>query len=399
MLNLAVNNYFLNSENNSLIEKRNIREKVLLSIIRDLLRIGWNVSANDSSIQITPPENYNKDTVKNAMSIRRNELIDKNKKWIEDHIQLGRNNLIDGSDLLASTIIPEIFECKTTEEHNLFRLFRYYWSSPYSDYVGRRVRLLIRDMALPQKPIIGIAALGSSIIHIPERDEWIGWDKETRTKNIINTMDAYVIGALPPYNYILGGKLISYILTSNEVRDLYKQKYKNHITLKQRRKRSDLGVIFTTSLYGKSSQYNRLKYNNRLLYKLIGNTKGFGTLHLSEETFQAMLELLQHNNINVTHKFGDGPSWRMRVIRTVGDLLGFDSNILLQHSFKRNIYGIPLCVNFRAYLNGTSKKPRYYNLPMKKIVDFWKNRWYNNRIMNEKVLSDVIAFRKEDFKI
>ena len=93
-------------------------------------------------------------------------------------------------------------------------------------------------------------------------------------------MDAYVIGALPPYNYLLGGKLISYLLTSNEVRNIYKNKYKNHITLINKRKADDLVCLFTTSLYGKSSQYNRLKFNDQLIYQPIGETKGYGTLEM-----------------------------------------------------------------------------------------------------------------------
>ena len=80
-------------------------------------------------------------------------------------------------------------------------------------------------------PIIGIAALGSSIIHIHDRDKWIGWDTKTRTNRIIYMMDAYIVGAMPPYNYLLGGKLISYILASNELRAIYKEKYANAKTI------------------------------------------------------------------------------------------------------------------------------------------------------------------------
>ena len=100
-------------------------------------------------------------------------------------------------------------------------------------------------------------------------------------------MDAYVIGALPPYNHLLGGKLISYILASNEVRQIYSKKYGRAKTIICKRKANLLAAIFTTSLYGKSSQYNRLKYKNSLLYIPIGSTKGFGTLHLTQETFSS----------------------------------------------------------------------------------------------------------------
>ncbi len=403
MLKLIVNKSKINSKkalDKSLGNKKNdLKEKVLLLIIRDLYRLGWDIQSKSKSLTISPPENYDKTIIKKAMAVRRDELIEKNADWISDHISLGRENLIDGSELLKSDIKPQIFVCKTQKEHDLFRLYRYYWSSPYSDYVGRRMRLIIRDMSLPSNPVIGIAALGSSIIHIPERDEWVGWDLKQRTNNIINTMDAYVIGALPPYNYILGGKLISYILTSNEVRELYKKKYKNKVTTIKKRKNSDLAMIFTTSLYGKSSQYNRLKYNKRTLFKHIGNTKGYGTLHLSEETFQSMLELLESVGINVTYAFGDGPSWRMRVIRTVGDLLGFDSDVLLQHSFKRSVYAIPLVRNYKSFLIGSSKKPLYYNQSLDELVNFWKERWLKNRKQNPEIIKQVLKFKKSDFEV
>ena len=212
------------------IQVESLDEKVKLLIIRDLLRLNWQVSFMPERISISPPAYYDKDTIKEAMSVRRVEKLEQDSEWIEKHLELARQNLANGNQVLHSEILPVIEVCETQEQHNIFRILRYYWSSPYSEYVGRRIRLLIRDEALPNKPIIGIAALGSSIIHIPERDDWIGWDKQTRTENLIYAMDAYVLGALPPYNYLLGGKLISYIIASNQIREIYKNKYKDTVT-------------------------------------------------------------------------------------------------------------------------------------------------------------------------
>ena len=300
---------------------------------------------------------------------------------------------------LQSEIRPIIEVCENAQQHNLFRLLRYYWSSPYSEYVGRRIKFLIRDGALPNNPIIGIAALGSPIIHIPERDDYIGWSKSIRTKNLVYAMDAYVIGALPPYNHLLGGKLISYILASNEVRKIYKNKYKDQITLISKRKASDMACLFTTSLYGKSSQYNRVKYDDKLLYTPIGETKGYGTLHLTEETIGLMREFLAEKGISVGCKFGDGPSWRMRLIRTVGDLLDFNSDFLLKHSFKRTIYFVPLAENSMEFLRDNQKYLKYYKWPKKQIVDYWKKRWLSKRKQNPSIINKIIDFVPEDFRI
>lgn len=379
-----------------------LEEQVVNSIRRDLERLNWKFklpTRKNTFPTLVPPENYDKETIKRSMSFKRDEIIVKHRKWIDKNIEFARKNLANGIDVLNSEIDPIIEVCESEKQHRLFRLLRYYWSSPYSEYVGRRIKLIIRDRALANKPVIGIAALGSPIIHIPERDDFIGWDKNTRTKNLIYTLDAYVIGALPPYNYLLGGKLISYILASNEVREIYRKKYQGQVTLTEKRIANKLVGIFTTSLYGNSSQYNRIKFNDELLYKQIGQTKGFGTLHLSEETIHLMIKFLKSKGAVVGHKFGDGPSWVMRVIRSAGELLGFDSDFLLRHSFKRNIYFVPLASEFKKFLNGETKQPKFKNYSKNDLVKFWKARWLENRKKNIDAVTNVLDFCPNDFTI
>lgn len=400
------NNFTEKKVKKSVITKKvkeiSLQEQVVNSIRRDLERLNWKFklpTKKNAYPTLVPPENYDKETIKNSMSFKRDEIIVKHRKWIDKNIEFARKNLAKGIDVLNSEIDPIIEVCETEKQHRLFRILRYYWSSPYSEYVGRRIKLIIRDKALPNKPIIGIAALGSPIIHIPERDDFIGWDTKTRTKNLIYTLDAYVIGALPPYNYLLGGKLVSYLLASNEVREIYRKKYQGQVTLTEKRVANKLVGIFTTSLYGNSSQYNRMKYKDELLYKLIGQTKGFGTLHLSVETIQLMIKFLKSNGVVVGHNFGDGPSWVMRVIRSAGELLGFDSDFLLRHSFKRNIYFVSLANEYKAFLNGKTKQPKFKNYSMNDLVQFWKNRWLENRKNNVDVVKNVIDFNPSNFKI
>jgi len=396
-LNVASRDFLFQKNPIDTIPIKNIEEKVLLLILRDLMRLGWSIHFEKENITIKPPEFYDKETIKKAMSFRREEIICKNKKWIDSHIELARKNLADGYEAWNSEIIPSFEVCETQEQFDLFRVYRHYWSSPYSEYVGRRIKIIVRDLALSNKPVIGIIALGSSIIHIPERDKWIGWDKNKRTENIIYTMDAYVLGALPPYNYLLGGKLLSYLIASKELINIYKRKYKNRITSISNRKANDIACIFTTSLYGKSSQYNRITYNDIKLYELIGYTKGYGSLHLTDETFNAMIELLKEKNILISNRFGYGPSWRMRVVRSVADILGFDSDFLLRHSFKRAIYLTPLASNYLEFLNGNDKKLKYYNFSIKDLSEYWRNRWYLKRKDNLDIKQRVLHFNKKDF--
>ena len=381
------------------IGSKSPEEKVRLLIVRDLMRLGWGIIFKSNSVLINPPAFYDKQIVKDSMQIKRLESLEKHAEWIKENAGLAQQNLVDGSLVWNSSINPVIEICETQKQLDVFRFFRFYWSSPYSEYVGRRIKLLIRDHALPQKPLIGIAALGSSIVHIPERDAWVGWDKKARTKNLVYTMDAYVLGALPPYNHLLGGKLIAYLLASNEVRNIYRRKYRGKVTNIAKRTASRLACIFTTSLYGKSSQYNRIKYNNELIYIPIGKTKGYGTLHLTDETFEAMRALLESRKISVANRFGDGPVWRMRVIRTAADLLGFNSDFLLKHSFQREIYAVPLAENCKEFLQGKRKSLAYSDYALNNLVGHWKKRWLENRKKNPEVKGRVTSFCANDFKI
>lgn len=384
-------------------EEHSTEEQVQILLMRDLTRLGWRLRSNPNIpnvFEFAPPDTYDKRVTRQTMAYARNQIIDDNKDWIETHLPLARKNLAHGRDVLKSPITPRFEVCRTQKARDLFRMYRYYWSSPYSEYVGRRIRLLIRDDGIKGSPVIGIAALGSSIIHIPDRDNWIGWDLKTRTNRIIFMMDAYVLGALPPYNHLLGGKLMAYLLASNELRSIFSQKYTGVTTIIKERQAQDMVLIVTTSLYGRnSSQYNRLKYGNQLLYQPIGETAGFGTLHISNDTFRAMRQLLVESDRDISHVFGNGANWRLRVIKRACELMGMDSETILNHSFKRGLFAVTLAHNWQEFLNGDELVPNYRDLPMNDLVNHWKDRWFEMRKKNELVVQRVKDFSPNDFGI
>jgi Domain of unknown function (DUF4338) len=58
---------------------------------------------------------------------------------------------------------------------DVWRYFRHTWTNQYTSTPGRTMLILVRDRAAEFHPVIGIAALGSAIVQIGERDRWIGW--------------------------------------------------------------------------------------------------------------------------------------------------------------------------------------------------------------------------------
>jgi len=61
---------------------------------------------------------------------------------------------------------------------DVWRYFRHTWNTAYLSTPGRKVWFLVRDRAALNHPVLGIGALGSSIVQLAPRDRWIGWKSE-----------------------------------------------------------------------------------------------------------------------------------------------------------------------------------------------------------------------------
>lgn len=351
------------------------------------------------------PKPIEKQKIWESMLPRRLEVIKKHSIWIKQHEKFALEYFANGKDIVTDKIDPVLEECTTEEQMTLWRYARYTGSIPYSEYVGRRLRFLIRDNSLPNRPLMGIAALGSSILQLKDRDEWIGWydieKREIKKERIAAMMDLYVSIPVPPYNNLLAGKLICYMMLSNEVRKAYKNKYADRLTLMRGRINTDLVLLSTTSLYGKrSSQYNRIKFDGKLAYIPVGETAGFGSMYVTDEDFQKMRETLEEAEINMSHEFGQGANWRMRVIRQYHDLLAdIEPDKILKHGYKRGVYVAPLASNAREYLIGKVKHPKYYNWPLKGLTEYWKLRWLFPRSQNDEIIKSVRQFDKNSIKV
>ena len=68
----------------------------------------------------------------------------------------------------------------------------------------------------------------------------------------------------PPYNQLLAGKLAVYAGASQEVREAYQQRYSEAVTeIEDRVLPAHLVLLTTTSAFGRSSLYNRIRYRGR----------------------------------------------------------------------------------------------------------------------------------------
>ena len=116
-----------------------------------------------------------------------------------------------GDDIDPNKISPVLERVSAgTREGDLFRLASLTWSVPVSNGFGRRLRYLVWDEY--NDKLMGLIAIGDPVFNLSARDKLIGWNSHDRSARLVNIMDAYVLGSLPPYNQLLGGKLIACLL-------------------------------------------------------------------------------------------------------------------------------------------------------------------------------------------
>lgn len=230
-----------------------------------------------------------------------------------------------------------------------------------------------------------------------------------------NMMDIIVCGSIPPYNELLGGKLISILACSPQVIRDYTYKYKRQVSeiasrMKGKRVIRDSHLVYlgTTSLYAMgSSQYNRIKVplnnGNLLEYRKMGITEGFGTVYFSNDTsacFSRLLEL-QEGGKRINHVFGEGTSPRFRIISKGLSAIGIRASAFLNHYSPRIVYSINLASNTNSYLLGIDNEVHYdfdiddeedVRLHTQQLVDYWYKRWLEMRLKSVDIISRLDSF-------
>lgn len=300
-------------------------------------------------------------------------------KWIQKAWLKHSHRFADGSAITPQDIIPKLVKVETPEQYELFRLARFTWSLPYSRGYGRRLRFLVIDKH--HETIMGVLGLQSAPISFMPRDQYVIYPTKERKEMLVNqTMDIFTLGAIPPYNQLLASKMMVYAASSREIRQAYRDKYTGATTLmKDRVIPPNLVMLTTTSAYGRSSIYNRVKYpdNPGGLYRAIatelGYTKGYGNFHL-DSIYTDIKDFLVKQGIPANVGFGRGPKpvWQ-NITRTL-TMLGIDGKGL-RHGIRRQAWCIPLARNAWEYLNGETEEPDYYETTFEQLASWWKERW------------------------
>lgn len=237
--------------------------------------------------------------------------------------------------------------------------------------------------------------------------------KEVKKRRVgAGMMNIQVCGAIPPYNHILGGKLVAMALTGPEVINSYRDKYKGYISKiasamkgEPIEKTNQIAFLDTTGLFKVgSAQYDRVRVpapNGQIEYEEVGTTDGYGSVQFGPSARKRLSQVTEivEDRKAVKGRFGEGVAPKMRKIRRGIENLGLDGD-LLKHESPRVIYAVPLASDFQEFLFGLTDKPDYFwtfddvNQEQQQVYDHWKTRWVSKRVQKDWVLEDIQSFNK-----
>ena len=326
--------------------------------------------------QILPPPNGDKQGIRDLHALAVQHRVERSRPELVrvEPTLLGR--LASGGEVVAEKIHPRLVEVKSgSDDELLFRYASLHWSIPVSSGYGRRLRFLVIDE--PNNKLIGLFGLADPVFSLADRDKWVGWDKEKRNNRLRHVMDAFVLGAVPPYCFLLCGKLIAMLVASNEVREAFSRKYGGSRSLIQGRVFDGrLALVTTTSALGRSSIYNRLKYRDRLLFQSVGFTHGSGEFHFSNGLYSSISKYaVRYCKPTAKQKhWGKGFRNRREVVKKCLAKIKLSTR-WLYHQIQREIFVVPLAANTREFLRGEHSTLEWFDQPAEDLFTFFRERW------------------------
>lgn len=196
-------------------------ERAATLVLVDLLRQGWDVFLDGSSIWVSslsgrPRASESAEEVKNRLrdtlhAFREVQLADpavnsflrameKSRPYRGERVSV-LDVVDDGHEIATAlaeacrlppssrtsaldAIVRPIIQVASSEAHcehtglvlsDIWRYFRHTWSLEYRPTPGRSLAFLVRNAARPKAPVMGIASIANAPLQLRVRDDWVGW--------------------------------------------------------------------------------------------------------------------------------------------------------------------------------------------------------------------------------
>lgn len=362
-------------------------------ILRSLRRQGYAVRGG----RVELPEDATKDTLRRVNGMACQKKRDEARSRLARYESMLLDRIACGDDVIPEAVAPKLVKVKRGSEDEL--VFRYaclHWSIPVSSGYGRRLRFLVKDQS--NGKLMGLFGLGDPVYSLGARDAWIGWDAQTKKDRLYHVMDAFVLGAVPPYNTLMCGKLVAMLATSDTVRRAFQAQYGGRRALISKQvRRPYLALITTTSALGQSSLYNRLRIDGFDYWRHVGETRGWGEFHFSNGVY-ADLDAYARRWCDPTAKkaaWGHGFRNKREIVRKVLPRIGLSAG-LHNHGIRREVYAAPLGRRALDFLRGETERPLFYGSTEAELWQAFRERWFLGRARR---CPQFQAFDRESYRL
>jgi hypothetical protein len=253
-------------------------------------------------------------------------------------------------------------------------------STPYGGRVGRVSCLWCMDSV--SGGIMGIVEICSDMMILPPRDRHIGWTQAHRSGGKLNHVaNVGTCVCVQPFGTLCGGKFQIVAASSSFVSDLWEQRYGDRLV-----------ALCTTSLYGESSIYNRIKE-----WSYLGNTIGQGIFHLDNTGYKLLQRFLRSNKMTArTGGTNIDPTSRQDTINKVCNVLKIDRESISSHQ-PRGVYWCEVVPNASAFLRGETDTTTRNTRPQEAVCEWWLDRWYRMRLPKKE--AEISAFDWTTYKV
>lgn len=296
----------------------------------------------------------------------------------------------NGRDVEIRQIRPAIHICRTRKDNEVFHYCRLLQSFPTANLIGRQIRMLVFDEGQDRTLLMGAIGLSSSPYSLSCRDKFLRWDSKQKgqllSKGLDSLMQLAVCMALPPYSYLLGGKLMAALALSKTVVDEYQRKYKRAL-----RRGTRLQGLVTICAGGKHCPiFHRIMLRPGGLYRRVGETAGYTTAYFSEQTMDRARRLVAYSN---RHKDRAVFGKSMRIIKSALRICGLPYDQIVKIGLRKGVYlGFTSSEAIGNLRNGRTTKTGGV-LPVHKIFDYWQNRLLPTRLCRRDINKKVQQFK------
>jgi hypothetical protein len=370
-------------------ERAQLRELIETSLRQQ----GFNIQHG----QIILPPTVSKDQLRCLHRLSVQHRVEQARPRLERYEDRLLERIASGTEVDPPKVTPRLVEVRPdTEDELLFRYASLHWSIPTSSGYGRRLRFLVEDAH--NGKLIGLFGLCDPVFSVAARDAWVGWDRNARKARLRNVMEAFILGAVPPYSMLLGGKLVAMLCGCDEVRQAFRRKYgQGQSLISHHSADGRLAMITTTSALGRSSIYNRLWYHDRLLMLSVGYTSGWGEFQFTNGAYAQLRDYAEKYCAKTAKHASWGRGFRNRreVVRRVLADVGLPRN-MMNHGIRRELFVMPLAKNTREFLRGEHQRLLGMRQSAEELSAFFLQRWL---IPRAERCRDYVNYTRESFRL